>query len=691
MITRTRIGIVIPVYGNAPSLRPLHERLLAAFQNEPIDLTIVFVNDRSLDDSQKILEEMASEDCRVKVILLSKNHGAFVAIVAGLSHVRHCDAVGILSADLQDPPEALPALLAQWRMGAPVVLGVRQKRGDSWIVRLSSGLFHKLFRKFVMPEMPEGGFDFCLIDQKVIDVLIRSAEKNTSLTGLIIWSGFERAYVPYVRAERPHGKSMWSLRKKIRFAINSVISFTAWPLKLFGVLGIALGLFCLISAITIFIRYFVCSISIPGWTSLIFTMLTLFSFQFIGLAVLGEYFWISLDQNRKRPLFIVDRKIGFECEAKEPAAESHENKEETVPLFSLQSVSKPVLSSLTETCIRVLRGRQIILGPEVHRFERDLAAYLGVRHVVGVANGTDAITLALWAAGVNAGDEVITAGISAPATAVAILRAGAKPVYVDINSGDLTMSPESLEKAIRPTVKALVPVHLYGNPCKMNEIMRIAQKHHLPVVEDCAQSLGSTFDGKHCGSIGLLGAFSFYPTKNLGGYGDGGAIATNDPKLAENLKQMRFYGQNGNGECVLPGFNSRLDEMQAALLSERLKILDFQNNERVQISSLYCKELSFLSPIVSSVGGVPHLFVVRPSNRLSFCEFLKRNNIQTGIHYHKALTDHAYLRQQGSDAGTQEARRQCEHVVSLPCYPGLAHDSVREVIRICKAWYSLNQ
>jgi dTDP-4-amino-4,6-dideoxygalactose transaminase/glycosyltransferase involved in cell wall biosynthesis len=686
MSNRKKIAIVIPVYGNADSLSELYRQLDEVLKGQNVDPIFLFVNDRSPDRSQEILEQLAEKDPRVKILLLSKNHGSFVAIVAGLNHIQGIDAAVIMSADLQDPPSAVPELLAQWERGVPVVLGVRQQRKDNFLTKFFAGIFHNLFRKFVMKDMPKGGFDFCLIDKKVIDVLISSSEKNTSLTGLIIWAGFERAFVPYVRAERPYGKSMWTFRKKIRFAINSVIAFSSWPLKLFGVFGITLALLCLIGAIAIFINYFFGNVRVPGWTSLVFMILTLASFQFIGLAILGEYFWSNMEQNRKRPLFIVDRMIGFCNQEEELRIESYASKDDTVPFFSLQAVSKPIRNSLNETCARVLHSRQIILGPEVERFERELAVFLGVRNVVGVANGTDAITLALMAAGIQPGDDVITTSISAPATAVAILRAGARPVFVDVKQDDLTLSPECLEKAIKPGVKAIVPVHLYGNPCAMREIIRIAEKHHVIVIEDCAQSLGTVINETHCGAFGSISAFSFYPTKNLGGYGDGGAVATNNDDFAAKLKRMRFYGLDKSGECIGIGFNSRLDELQAALLSDRMKHLEVQNEERKDIAKEYDQALTFLDPIPSRSGRVPHLYVVRPKDRIRFREYLLQHGIQTEIHYPKALSKHDFLKEHCIDTGTVVAQEACQQVVSLPCFPGLKSEQIGKVIKVCKSW-----
>ena len=247
------------------------------------------------------------------------------------------------------------------------------------------------------------------------DVLIESSEKNTSLVGLIIWAGFDRAYVPYDRAERTHGKSMWSFRKKLRYAINSVISFSSLPLRLSAFLGVALSLLCFMGIVITLYNYLSGRIPVSGWTSLILVILFVASFQFLSFGILGEYFWNNLEQSRKRPLFIIDKKIGFDVSTRgcQPDTASAE-----VPFFDLQAVSASVRTGLDHAAKNVLKGSQIILGASVERFERELADYTGMEYATGVANGTDAIILSLWAAGLEPGDKVITSSISAPATGV---------------------------------------------------------------------------------------------------------------------------------------------------------------------------------------------------------------------------------------------------------------------------------
>lgn len=676
-----KLGIVIPVYGNEASLNLLYDRIDNALLNSNVEPTFFFVNDRSPDNSQKVLEELADKDPRVNVLLLSKNHGSFVATIAGLTHARVHDALVILSADLQDPPEVIPEMIQKWREGYPVVLCVRHKRRDSQITKFFSSVFHKLYRKFIMPDMPEGGFDFCLIDRRVADVVIESSEKNTSLVGLIIWAGFDRAYIPYDRAERLHGKSMWSFRKKVRYAINSIISFSSLPLRLSVFLGLFLSIICFSGIAFTLFNYLSGRIPVSGWTSLILVMLFVASFQFLSFGILGEYFWNNLEQSRKRPLFIVDKKIG---EFSPSLRFESPSMEDVIPFFDLKTVSLPVMENLKQSAGRVLNSRQVILGPEVERFERGLAGYVGMKYAVGVANGTDAITLALWAIGIKAGDKVITTSLSAPATAVAIIRAGAVPFFVDVDERHLTIDSAQVEIAAALGAKAIVPVHLYGNPCDMTALLKIAERYQLAIIEDCAQSFGTKVGGVHCGSFSKAAAFSFYPTKNLGTYGDGGAVVTDDPAIAENLRMMRFYGQDQSGECIFPGINSRLDEIQAALLSERLTVIEEQNNQRKIIARGYDAALSFLDPVPEINGRNPHLYVVRPPDRDKFRKFLLENNIQTGVHYPMALNTHDYLKKHSIAAECPTAEKACQRVVSLPCFPGMSDKAIEKVIDVCQ-------
>ena len=276
---------------------------------------------------------------------------------------------------------------------------------------------------------------------------------------------------------------------------------------------------------------------------------------------------------------------------------------------------------------RVLDSGWYVLGEEVIRFEKEFAQFNAVSHAVGVGSGTDALHIALRALDIGQGDEVITTAHTAVATASAIDLAGAKPIFVDIEPDFFTIDPDLIEDAITPKTKAIIPVHIYGQPCNMDAIMEIANKNNLKVIEDCAQTHGAEYNGKRVGSIGDVGCFSFYPTKNLGAIGDGGALVTNDSKLVEKVRLFREYGWKERYISSAEGWNSRLDEMQAAILRVKLKNLDKDNNLRQRHSKKYkelLKDLPLELPKIRSTSShVFHLFVIKIEQRNKFRDYLQ--------------------------------------------------------------------
>ncbi len=307
---RPRLAVVVPVYGNEGSLPELYRRITASVAGLGVDLVLQFVNDRSPDGSQAVLEGLAAADPRVRVLLLSRNHGSFTAIAAGLAQTVDCGAAVILSADLQDPPEMIPAMVAEWRAGKKVVLCARRRRDDPGLSKAMAQAFHWLYRKAVMPEMPPGGFDFCLIDRCVAKVILQSSEKKTSLIGLIVWAGFDRAVLHYDRAERVHGRSMWTFGKKLSYAFHSVVAFSSFPLRVFVLLGLFMSLLSFCGIAYVGIATLAGWITMPGWPSVVVLELVIVALLCLGFGTLGGYLWNNLEQTRKRPLFIVDKSIG---------------------------------------------------------------------------------------------------------------------------------------------------------------------------------------------------------------------------------------------------------------------------------------------------------------------------------------------------------------------------------------------
>lgn len=339
---------------------------------------------------------------------------------------------------------------------------------------------------------------------------------------------------------------------------------------------------------------------------------------------------------------------------------------------------------IRETIERVLSSGQYILGPEVQSFEEEFAQFIGVRFGIGVASGTDALYLALRAVGVGPGDEVITVPHTAVATVVAIEMCGATPVLVDIDLDTYTLSPDSLESAITPRTKAIIPVHLYGCPADMGPILEIARRHGVFVIEDCAQAHGAMYQGKRVGSIGDLAAFSFYPTKNLGAIGDGGFVATDDPNLAERVILMRQYGWREKYVSEIPGWNSRLDELQAAILLVKLRFLKKANQRRRLLAKTY-NHLLVHTPVVIPVERhgdyhVYHQYVIRHQQRNELRAFLAKRSISTLVHYPVPIHLQPAYKGRLGDVGSFPASEQAaREVLSLPLYPELREDDVTTV------------
>lgn len=330
---------------------------------------------------------------------------------------------------------------------------------------------------------------------------------------------------------------------------------------------------------------------------------------------------------------------------------------------------------------RVIASGWFVLGPEVEAFEAEFAAASGAPHAVGVGTGTDAITLILRALGIGAGDEVITPPLSAAYSALAVIMAGARPVFADIDPERLTLDPAAIERAITPRTRALLPVHLYGQPADMRQIEAIANRHSLAIVEDAAQAHIATSDGRPVGTIGVAGAISFYPTKNLGALGDGGAVITRDAALAARIKRLRNGGQTSRYRHEEAGANSRLDEMQAAVLRARLPYLGGWTARRRAIASAYRFALAdavVTVPREFDAGHVYHLFPVLTPRREAFMAHMAARGVETLIHYPVPIGQQPALAS-FDPADCPTANRICAEIVSLPLYPGLRDADISAV------------
>lgn len=330
---------------------------------------------------------------------------------------------------------------------------------------------------------------------------------------------------------------------------------------------------------------------------------------------------------------------------------------------------------------RVIDRGWFVLGPELDAFEHEFAAACGAAHAVGVGTGTDAIALAVRACGIGPGDEVITAPLSAAYSALAVMMAGARPVFADIDPARLTLDPKAAAAAVTAKTRAIMPVHLYGQPAAMRDIMNVAARHNLVVIEDCCQAHGATCDGRPVGSFGTAAAYSFYPTKNLAALGDGGAITTSDSALAARVKRLRNGGQTDRYHHGEFGINSRLDEVQAAILRARLRWLPTWTAERRQLATEYRKQLTGAAVTVPpelDPGHVYHLFPILSTERDELQARLKSRGVETLIHYPVPIPRQPALASE-RPADCPAADRVCDQVLSLPLHPGMALPVVAEV------------
>lgn len=353
----------------------------------------------------------------------------------------------------------------------------------------------------------------------------------------------------------------------------------------------------------------------------------------------------------------------------------------SIPLVDLKAQYATIKPEIDETIQRVLDRTSFILGEEVANFESSFARYVGAAGAVGVASGTAALSLALQACGIGADDEVITTAHTFFATAEAISQVGARPVFVDIDLDTYNLDPNEVEAAITPRTRAIMPVHLYGQPADMAALMDIAGRHHLRVIEDAAQAHGAEHRGQRCGSIGDLACFSFYPGKNLGAFGDAGMVTGNDEALLSRVRRLRDHGRSGKYEHQEVGWGERLDALQAAVLSTKLPYLEGWTEARRGHARRYGELLSGISNVSvpherQDVRHVYHLYVIRTPRRDALLAHLKSNGVEPGIHYPIPLhRQPAYLRQGYGDIHLPLTEQAAAEVLSLPIYPELGiHD-----------------
>lgn len=361
-----------------------------------------------------------------------------------------------------------------------------------------------------------------------------------------------------------------------------------------------------------------------------------------------------------------------------------------IPLIDLKAQYESIKEEVDRAVREVLESGRYILGPNVEALEREIASYCGVKYGVGVASGTDALLLSLLALGIGPGDEVITTPFTFFATAEVIMQAGAKPVFVDIDPRTYNIDVERIEEKINENTKAIIPVHIFGQMVDMERVMQIARKYGLAVIEDACQAIGAEFKGQKAGAWGDAGCFSFFPTKNLGGYGDGGIVVTNDSAIAEKIRLLRAHGSKVKYYHSVIGYNSRLDEIQAAILRVKLKYIDEWNEKRRKKASVYNELLKGMEGVCTPVEdyrgkAVYHLYVIRAEKRERIREALAGEGISTGVYYPLPLHLQEALRDLGYKVGDfPEAEKASKETLALPLYPELPEQDIERIAEAVK-------
>jgi dTDP-4-amino-4,6-dideoxygalactose transaminase len=358
-------------------------------------------------------------------------------------------------------------------------------------------------------------------------------------------------------------------------------------------------------------------------------------------------------------------------------------------MVNLKAQYAEIKDEIEQGLAQTIENCSFILGPNVQGFEKEAADYLGVKHAIGVASGTDALHLALAAEGIGAGDEVITTAFTFIATAEAICYVGAKPVFVDIDPRTFNIDPEAIEQAITPKTKAVMPVHLFGQPADMARIKEICAKHHLKLIEDCAQSFGARIDDKQTGSIGNAAGFSFFPSKNLGAFGDGGLVTTNSDETAAKVKMLRNHGSDVRYYHDVIGYNSRLDDMQAVILRVKLKRIEQYNQGRRRAAHLYSKlmaDLPLTVPYEDGLGEhVYHQYTLLCDRRDDVLKALQDKQIGCAIYYPVPLHRQNVFKEAYADVSLPVTESVAANCMALPICPNLSDENIETIVGVIRS------
>ncbi len=357
-----------------------------------------------------------------------------------------------------------------------------------------------------------------------------------------------------------------------------------------------------------------------------------------------------------------------------------------IPMVNLQAQYTEIKDEIEQGLAETIANCCFILGPNVQAFEKEAADYLGVKHAIGCASGTDALHLALRAEGITEGDEVITSAFTFIATAEAIKYIGATPVFVDIDTKTFNITAEAIEKAITPKTKAIMPVHLFGQPADLTKIKALCDKHNLKLIEDCAQSFGASINGQQTGSIGHAAGYSFFPSKNLGAFGDGGLVVTNSDETAKQLKMLRNHGSDVRYYHDIVGYNSRLDDMQAVVLRAKLKRIDQYNKARRHVAHLYSElmaDLPLTTPFEDGVGEhVYHQYTLLCDRRDEVMQALQAQQIGCAVYYPVPLHQQNVFKKDCAGVSLPITESVAANCFSLPICPSLTDEAIKEIVAV---------
>ena len=636
------LSVFFPAYNDGGTIASMVVAAMTTARELTSDYEVIVVNDGSVDSTRNVLEELARLYPALRVIHHPQNRGYGAALRTGFASATK-DLIFYTDGDAQYDPREMTLLWQHLAHDVDFVNGYKISRSDPLHRIVIGRVYHHFVKTLFGLRLRDVDCDFRLLRRRIFDHV--SLEKSSGVICVEMMrkiqdAGFRLAEVPVHHHHRAYGKSQFFNFHRIALTLADLATL---------------------------------------WYTLVWKHPASSTRPLVGSRAPRV---VKLSHGPSR--FTASTVSSTSTTRNPPRPDKRERI--TIPFLTLKPGEE---GEATNAAIRrVLDRGWFVLGPEVETFEHEFAAASGVAHAVGVGNGTDALVLLLKALGIGPGDEVITTPLSAAFTALAIVMAGARPVFADIDANRLTIDPAAVRAAVGAKTAAILPVHLYGQPADMPALADIASRHNLALIEDCCQAHLATCAGRPVGTFGHGGAFSFYPTKNLGALGDGEAACTGDGQTAERIIRLRNGGQSAPNRHDLAGVNSRLDEIQAAVLRAKLPFLEQWTARRRALAALYREHLAGAEPTVPvehDPGHVYHLFPIRSAARERFREHLLASGIETIIHYPTPLPRQpAFAEHQPAASPVADAI--CRELVSLPLHPALTNAAVNRVIAAVRAF-----